>query len=129
VFRYRALLSESVCADCAGVRSWSLDRAHHRLGLPRRRRCRRGCVDAGRREAAPHRQGEAAGSRNRAVDAGDVWLTNRLPCGEIVPARRENESMPSTFVVVTDAEASARDLLEISFDIDTHASSMRQSDE
>lgn len=37
--------------------------------------------------------------------------------------------MPSTFVVVTDADVSAADLFDISLDIDAHVSSMQQSDE
>lgn len=41
----------------------------------------------------------------------------------------QNESMPSTFVVVTDADVSARKLFEISRDIDAHVSSMKQSGE
>jgi hypothetical protein len=39
------------------------------------------------------------------------------------------ENMPSTFVVVTDADVSARKLFEISLDIDAHVSSMQQSGE
>ncbi|BDV30330.1 SRPBCC family protein [Microbacterium terricola] len=37
--------------------------------------------------------------------------------------------MPSTFVIVTDADVSARKLFEISLDIDAHVSSMHQSGE
>lgn len=41
----------------------------------------------------------------------------------------QNERMPSTFGVVTDAEVSSQDLFEISLDVDAHMSSMQQSDE
>jgi len=37
--------------------------------------------------------------------------------------------MPSTFVIVTDADVSARELFDISLDIDAHVSSMQQSGE
>ncbi|MGZ0710903.1 SRPBCC family protein (plasmid) [Coraliomargarita sp. W4R53] len=37
--------------------------------------------------------------------------------------------MPTTFVVVTDADVRARQLFEISLDIDAHVSSMQQSGE
>lgn len=37
--------------------------------------------------------------------------------------------MPSTFLIVTDADVSAEQLFEISLDIDAHVSSMQQSDE
>lgn len=37
--------------------------------------------------------------------------------------------MPSTFVVVTDADVSPQELFEISLDIDAHVSSMQQSGE
>ncbi|MGL4558157.1 MAG: SRPBCC family protein [Afipia sp.] len=39
------------------------------------------------------------------------------------------ENMPSQFVVVTDADVSARKLFEISLDIDAHVSSMQRSGE
>lgn len=41
----------------------------------------------------------------------------------------QNEWMPSTFVVKTDADVSARKMFEISLDIDAHVSSMQQSGE
>lgn len=37
--------------------------------------------------------------------------------------------MPSTFIIVTDADVSAQQLFAISLDIDAHVSSMQQSDE
>ena len=45
------------------------------------------------------------------------------------PSASRIESMPSTFVIVTDADVSARELFDISLDIDAHVSSMQQSGE
>ena len=44
-------------------------------------------------------------------------------------AGTQNGNMPSTFVVVTEADVNARKLFEISLDIDAHVSSMQQSGE
>lgn len=41
----------------------------------------------------------------------------------------KNGRMPSTFVIVTEADVSARELFDISLDVDAHVSSMQQSDE
>ena len=56
-------------------------------------------------------------------------LTDRRPCALDAARVTQNESVPSTFVIVTDADVSARKLFDISLDIDAHVSSMRQSDE
>jgi ligand-binding SRPBCC domain-containing protein len=40
-----------------------------------------------------------------------------------------DQNMPSTFVIVTDADVKAQELFDISLDIDAHLSSMQQSGE